>query len=271
MELVQLETRRSEDVGGGAVAVITLNDPSHRNMLSGRLVAELIEAMDTVESDSHIGALVVTGAPPAFCAGADLGNLGSDRERASAPGRGREAGLRGIYEGFLRVAESPLPTVAAVNGPAVGAGMNLALACDVRIAGRSARFITRFLDLGLHPGGGHSFMLQRVGGQQLAAAMLLFGERLDGEAAASHGLAWRCVEDDQLLEDAVSFAMRAASTPRALAVRAKDTLSRVSALDEHAAAVDVELAAQMWSMGEPFFAERLAALRARVTGSSSSS
>jgi enoyl-CoA hydratase len=256
MELVQLETRRSEDVGGGAVAVITLNDPSHRNMLSGRLVAELIEAMDTGESDSHIGAQVVTG---------------SDRERASAPGRGREAGLRGIYEGFLRVAESPLPTVAAVNGPAVGAGMNLALACDVRIAGRSARFITRFLDLGLHPGGGHSFMLQRVGGQQLAAAMLLFGERLDGEAAASHGLAWRCVEDDQLLEDAVSFAMRAASTPRALAVRAKDTLSRVAALDEHAAAVDVELAAQMWSMGEPFFAERLAALRARVTGSSRSS
>jgi enoyl-CoA hydratase len=209
----------------------------------------------------------VTGAPPAFCAGADLGNLSTDKERASAPGPGREEGLRGIYEGFLRVAKCPLPTVAAVNGPAVGAGMNLALACDVRIASRSARFITRFLDLGLHPGGGHTFMLQRVGGQQLAAAMLLFGERLDGEAAVSHGLAWRCVEEDQLVEDAVSFALRAAATP-ALAVRTKDTLSRVAALDEHDSAVDVELAAQVWSMGQPFFAERLAALRARVIGSS---
>jgi enoyl-CoA hydratase len=177
--------------------------------------------------------------------------------------------LRGIYEGFLRVAKCALPTVAAVNGPAVGAGMNLALACDVRIAGRSARFVTRFLDLGLHPGGGHTFMLQRVAGQQLAAAMVLFGERLDGEAAASHGLAWKCVDDDRLLEEAVTFAMRAASAPRALALRAKDTLRHVAALDEHADAVDVEIAAQIWSLGEPFFADRLAGLRGRVMGPSS--
>jgi enoyl-CoA hydratase len=144
--------------------------------------------------------------------------------------------------------------------------MNLALACDVRIAGRSARFVSRFLDLGLHPGSGHTFMLQRVGGPQLAAAMVLFGERLDGETAAEHGLAWRCVEDDRLLEEAVSFAMRAASAPRALALRAKDTLRRVGALHEHSEAVDLEIAAQMWSLGEPFFAERLAVLRARLVG-----
>lgn len=263
MELVQLDLRHGTD---GAVGIVTLNDPSHRNMLSARLVAELIEAVDTVEGDPDVGAIVVTGAPPAFCAGADLGNLGSERARASGAGSGREAGLRGIYEGFLRVANCPLPTVAAVNGPAVGAGMNLALACDVRIAGRSARFMTRFLELGLHPGGGHTFMLQRAGGHQLSAAMLLFGERLDGESAARHGLAWRCVEDDELLEEAVGFAMGAASVPRPLAERTKDTLRRVAALDEHDAAVDVEIAAQLWSMGEPFFAERLAAMRARVVG-----
>ena len=79
---------------------------------------------------------------------------------------------------------SPLPTVAAVNGPAVGAGMNLALACDVRIAGASARFDTRFLRIGLHPGGGHAWMLDRAVGPQAAAAMVLFGARLDGARAA---------------------------------------------------------------------------------------
>ena len=80
-----------------------------------------------------------------------------------------------IYEGFLRVLRSPLPTIAAVNGPAVGAGMNLALACDVRLAGASARFDTRFVKIGLHPGGGHVWMLERAVGPQAAAAMVLFG------------------------------------------------------------------------------------------------
>ena len=95
-------------------------------------------------------------------------------------------------------ARSPLPTIAAVNGAAVGAGMNLALACDVRLAGRSARFDTRFLQLGLHPGGGHTWMLQRIAGPQAAAAVVLFGEVLDGEEAERCGLVWRCVDDDAL-------------------------------------------------------------------------
>src|SRR5205823_197881 len=111
-----------------------------------------------------------------------------------------QPGLRSVYEGFLRVARSPLPTVAAVNGAAVGAGMNLALCCDVRIAGRSARFDTRFLKLGLHPGGGHTWMLQRAIGPQGAAAMVLFGDVLNGEAAEKCGLVWRCVDDDALLD-----------------------------------------------------------------------
>jgi enoyl-CoA hydratase len=272
VELLQLELRHGEArEQAGAVALVTLNDPGHRNVLSGQLVAELIETLDAVESDTSVGALVVTGAPPAFCAGADLGNLAAERDRATehiqaAEQRsGVEAGLRGIYEGFLRVARCPLPTVAAVNGPAVGAGMNLALACDVRIVGRAARFDTRFLDLGLHPGGGHTFMLQRVAGAQVAAAMVLFGQRLDGQAAATHGLAWACVDDDELLDYAVEFALAAASAPRALAMRVKDTLRVVAGPGDHDAAVEVEIAAQIWSMGQPFFAERLAALRDRVS------
>ena len=96
----------------------------------------------------------MTGTPPAFCAGANLGNL------AEATGDS----LGTIYEGFLRIARSPLPTLAAVNGAAVGAGMNLALGCDVRIVADRAKLDTRFLQLGIHPGGGHTWMLRRIAG-----------------------------------------------------------------------------------------------------------
>ncbi|MFZ0171068.1 MAG: enoyl-CoA hydratase [Acidimicrobiales bacterium] len=263
MGLVRLELRRGDDDAAGSVALVTLDDPARRNTMSMQLVTDLVGIMDAIEGDPTVGAVVVTGAPPAFCAGADLGNLASQGESAAA-GTSVQAGLRSIYEGFLRVARCPLPTLAAVNGAAVGAGMNLALACDVRIAGRAARFDTRFLDLGLHPGGGHTFMLERIGGPQLAAALVLFGQRLDGRAAVEHGLAWACVDDDDLLEEAVTLAMRAASAPRPLAARTKETLGRVGSLEAHDEAVEVELAAQLWSLGQPFFAERLAQLRNRL-------
>lgn len=240
--------------GDDGVAVVTLDDPTRRNALTLPLVAELVAAFDSLETDSGTRAAVVTGAPPAFCAGADLRDLGGSRQE----------GLRAIYEGFLRIARSPLPTVAAVNGPAVGAGMNLALCCDVRMAGRSARFDTRFLQLGIHPGGGHTWMLHRAVGPQAAAAMVLFGEVLDGQAAADRGLAWRCVDDDALLAEARQLAAQAASAPPELARRAKGTLRAVAALDSHDDAVDLELTTQVWSMEQPFFAERLAALRAKV-------
>ncbi len=123
--------------------------------------------------------MVLTGEPPAFCSGADVAALGSLSEQRDETERRQ---VTSIYEGFLRVLRSSLPTVAAVNGPAVGAGLNLALACTVRLAGTSARFDTRFLRIGLHPGGGHAWLLERAVGPQAAAAMVLFGERLDGPA-----------------------------------------------------------------------------------------
>jgi enoyl-CoA hydratase len=193
-----------------------------------------------------------------------VSGLASERDqRSERPAQ--EGEVRRIYEGFLRVARCRLPTVAAVNGPAVGAGMNLALACDVRIAGRSARFDTRFLDLGLHPGGGHTFMLSRLVGPEVAAAMVLFGQRFNGADAVERGLAFTCVDDDRLAEEAFSFAGRAAAAPRALSLRAKQTLHAVADLDDHDDAIDLEIDAQLWSIGEPFFADRLAKLRAQVS------
>ena len=252
MSLVEVEIGAVAD----RVAVVTVNDPDRRNALTPAMNDELIAAFDGLEANSGVGAVVVTGAAPAFCAGADLSHLG-----ASPSGDG----LRGIYEGFLRVARSPLPTVAAVNGAAVGAGMNLALCCDLRVAGRRAKFDTRFLQLGLHPGGGHTWMIRRIMGPQGAAAAVLFGEVLDGEEAERSGLVWRCVADDALLEAAGSLAGKAAAGPPALARRLKATLAMVAAVDTHDEAVDVELDAQLWSMAQPDFAERLAALRQKIT------
>ena len=242
----------------GRVAVVTLDDPERRNALSRQLCGELAAAMDELEADDGVGAIVVTGAAPAFCAGADLTQLGESRRE----------GLLAIYEGFLRVAGSPLPTIAAVNGAAVGAGMNLALAADVRLAGRAARFDTRFLDLGIHPGGGHTWMLRRIVGPQAAMSMVVFGHRLDGAEAERIGLVWRCVDDDELLDAAVAMAARAADGPPELTRRIKATVRDVADIAAHADAVERELGDQLWSMDQPAFAERLAQLQARISGSS---
>ena len=247
------------------VAVVTLDDPDRRNVLSLDLVDEIVAAFDRLEADADVGAVVVTGAPPAFCAGADLSHLAAAGQTKEQSAASAQPGLRSVYEGFLRVARSSLPTVAAVNGAAVGAGMNLALACDVRLAGRSARFDTRFLKLGLHPGGGHTWMLRRLAGEQTAAAMVLFGEVLGGAEAVAAGLAWRCVDDEALLERARALAARAAEVPPALVRRAKETIAAMADVADHEEAVHVELTAQLWSLQQPEFAERLAAMRERIS------
>lgn len=241
----------------GRVAVITLDDPGRRNTLSLELCTELSAAVDELEHDDGTGALVVTGRAPAFCAGADLSQLGASRRD----------GLLAIYSGFLAVAGTPLPTVAAVNGAAVGAGMNLALACDVRVVGDSGRFDTRFLDLGIHPGGGHTWMLRRLVGPQTAAALVLFGQVLGAAEAVRVGLAWEQVPDDELLTRAVDVAARAADAPPELTRRVKATLADVASIDEHAQAVERELVDQLWSMDQPEFAAKLAALSEKITRS----
>lgn len=248
---------RSEIEAG--VATVTLADPDRRNALTMPMVNEIIDLFDDLEADPAVGAVVVTGEPPAFCAGADLSHLSSSSEG------GAEGGLRSIYEGFLRLGRSSLPTIAAVNGAAVGAGMNLALVCDVRLAGVRARFDTRFLQLGLHPGGGHTWMFRRIAGPQAVAAAVLFGEVLDGAEAERVGLVWRCVPDDELVGAAQEMAARAAAAPHELVARTKATIADMAAVGDHAAAVDRELIPQVWSLGQPAFKERVAALQAKIT------
>lgn len=238
------------------VATVTLDEAEKRNAISLAMVDDIGESFAALEADDGVGAVVITGAPPAFCAGADLTQLGASREE----------GLRRIYEGFLRISRCPLPTLAAVNGAAVGAGMNMALSCDVRLAGEGARFDTRFLQLGIHPGGGYTWMLRRIAGVQAAMAAGVFGDVLDGREAERVGLVWRCVPDDELLAAAQSMAAKAAAAPRELAQRVKATIADMATIEDHAAAVERELSDQLWSMEQPAFAERLAAIQARISG-----
>lgn len=241
------------------VALLTLNDPDRRNVVSNALNDSVLAAMDELEARSDVGALIVTGAGSAFCAGADLEDLANcDSEEK----------LRTIYSGFLRLAGSSLPTVAAVNGPAVGAGLNLALACDVILAGASARFDTRFLQIGLHPGGGNTWRLRRITDLQSTMAMVLFGEVIDGPRAAEIGLAWRCVPDADLLAEAQTLAARAAAGPPELVRRMKATILGMDAVTNSDDAVSAEIGPQLWSLGEPAFVDLLARLRAQIAAKS---
>lgn len=238
-----------------AVATLTLNNPDERNTLTAPMVAEIVAAMDAIEADTSVGAVVVTGNGPAFCAGANLGNLAEATDES----------LGSIYEGFLRIARSPLPTLAAVNGAAVGAGMNLALGCDVRLAARSSRFDTRFLQIGIHPGGGHTWMLRRIVGPQATFAGVVFGEVMSGDEAERVGLVHRCVDDAELATTAHAMAARAATAPRELLIEVKRTIQDMAAIESHPEAVRRELTPQVWSTRQPWFAERLAALQARIS------
>ena len=247
MSLIILE--RSE-----GVATLTLNNPAERNTMTTELVSDIKQAIDEIEADKTVGAIIVTGAAPAFCAGANLGNL------AEADGES----LTKIYEGFLRIARTPLPTIAAVNGAAVGAGMNLALCCDVRIAAHRAKFDTRFLQIGLHPGGGHTWMFRNIAGPQATMAAVIFGEILDGHEAQRVGLVYKCVPDDELIATARVMAVRAASAPRELAIITKRTIQEMANVTTHDEAVAKELEPQVWTTRQPWFAERLAALQNRI-------
>lgn len=247
MSLVQLDITDS-------VATLTLNDPGRRNAVSLAMCDEVSAVMDEVDNNQDVNALVVTGANPAFCAGADLTHLGGSEEE----------GLVAIYEGFLRIGRSPLPTIAAVNGAAVGAGMNLALICDVRIAGESASFDDRFLQIGIHPGGGHTWMFQNICGPQPAAAAVLFSEVLDGKEAERVGLAYRCVADDVLLDHCQEMAARTARVPRELVLRTKVTLAEIRDVTTQQAAMHMELGPQAASARQPAFKAKLAALKAKI-------
>jgi len=242
-----------------AVAVVTLNVPARRNVLSAGLVAAVAAAYDEAERDPRVRCVVLTGAGPAFCAGAELDTLESAAGGDFTP-------VREVYQGFLRVLASPLPTIGAVNGPAVGAGFNLALACDVRLAADTARFDTRFAALHLHPGGGHTWLLTRAVGPQQAMRACLFGEVWDAEEAHRHGLVTAVHPAAELLPAAVALGNRLAGHSPEYVRRVTATLRAAAGGADHPEVLARESAEQEWSLGQPDFLAGVEQIRARISG-----
>ncbi|HSY14673.1 MAG TPA: enoyl-CoA hydratase [Jatrophihabitantaceae bacterium] len=169
----------------GGVRLLTLNDPDKRNAMSPGLQADLAAAVEAVRTDPLARVLVVAGNGPAFSAGADLPAVFGELERPVGEIR---SALRATYDTFLSVRRLEIPTIAAVHGPAVGAGVNLAMSCDLRLAGPRASFGVTFTKLGLHPGGGCTYFLTQALGAQRALALLLDGGSLDAQEAVAAGL-----------------------------------------------------------------------------------
>jgi len=217
----------------GGVVVLRLNDPERRNALTASLGEAFRDRIASLTGDQSVRAVVVTGAGSAFSAGGDLAMLEAQAAAgAAAPGRswrGIRDEMSRFYRLFLSVRDLPCPTIAAIHGHAIGAGLCLALACDLRYVAREARLGLNFTRLGLHPGMGASWTLPRLVGAARAAELLYTSRLIDGEEAGRIGLASRVLAADEVLAAARATAGEiAANAP--LAVRAvKRALDRSAA------------------------------------------
>lgn len=190
------------------IATITLNRPDRLNACSLDMADEIGDALD------HLGnarCVVVTGAGRAFCSGADLQAPG---ERSITGGQGSYLALTRHYNPtMMKLARLDVPVITAVNGPAAGVGCSIGLCGDFVIAGKSGYFLQAFVNIGLVPDGGASWMLPRLVGKARATEMMMLGERISGEKAAEWGMIYKCVEDDQLQAEARALATRLANGP----------------------------------------------------------
>lgn len=254
----------------GAVATITLNLPASRNPISDdRTIEALLAVLDQVNRDTAVRVAILTGAGSAFSAGGDLrqmstpGGLGSGDPASTFTGY-----TTGIQRLPLAFEALDVPVIAAVNGPAVGAGCDLACMCDLRIASDKARFAASFVKLGLIPGDGGAWLLPRIVGFSKASELVLTGDAIDAAEALACGLVSRVVEHDQLLAEARRLADRIAANPREAVRATRRLLHRVwgTRLDT---ALDLSAAVQsiMHSTDDHRHALAAAAQRLKLTRS----
>ena len=211
---------------GDGIATVTLNRPDRMNAIGSTMAVELEEVLDEANSDAEVNVLILTGAGKGFCSGADLTTLG---DSAGAVGRGlvaKSPGAGGIRSYTLQLQNFEKPTIAAVNGPAVGAGLSIALACDMRIASDRARFSQIFIRRGLVPDSGSTYFMPRVIGMARACEMIFTGDILDAEQAKDFGLVSRVVPHDKLMTEAGALATKIAVGPPIAMKLAKRALYR---------------------------------------------
>jgi len=204
------------------IARLTLNRPERLNSFNTVMLSEVQDALTVLRQDGSARVLVLTGAGRGFCAGQDLG------DRVVAPGGAPPDLGRSIESGYkpliLALRRLPLPVIVAVNGVAAGAGANIALACDLVIAARSANFIQAFSKIGLVPDSGGTWFLPRLVGHARAMGLALLGDKVPAEQAVQWGLIWRCVDDGQLADEVDAIASHLAAAPTRGLARTKQAL-----------------------------------------------
>lgn len=216
----------------GGVAELTLNRPDKLNAFNPAMHEDIRAALDEVEADAAIRALLITGAGRAFCSGADLTER---RRKPGDPPPDTGEYLDKYYHPLVRrITEMAIPVVCAVNGVAAGAGANVALACDIVLAARSASFIQAFVRIGLLPDAGGTWHLPRLVGRARARGLMLTAEPLPAEKAEDWGLIWKCLDDEALMTEARGLAAHLASQPTRAFAATKRALrdSAVNSLDE---------------------------------------
>ena len=228
--------------------VITLNRPDKLNSFTEQLHQELRQALDEAEADISCRAVILTGAGRGFCAGQDL----ADGAKPAKDGQTSPVDRLGLYYNPLirRLAAFPVPVICAVNGVAAGAGANIALACDIVIASKSAKFLQAFAKIGLMPDAGGTWTLPRLVGAARARALAMLAEPLDAVTAEQWGMIYKAVDDAQLMPTAEAIAMKFAqsSTAAIIEIRAALALAETNSLDEQ---LEVERAGQGRLVGSP--------------------
>ncbi|MGH7642736.1 MAG: enoyl-CoA hydratase/isomerase family protein [Candidatus Dormibacteria bacterium] len=239
------------------VSHLALNQPEHRNALTEELARALRAEVAAVAADPSARSLIVTGSGTAFCAGADLGALGATAATPAA----KRAVLADYYRAFLDLRDLAIPTIAAVQGPAIGAGLNLALCCDLRLVADDARLAGPFVKLGIHPGGGATWMLTRVIGSAAARELLLLGQPINAQRALQLGLANRLVPASQLAEAALEWAVSLAALPAPVLRHLKRSLALAEAGESLETVLRFETEAQAEALASEDAREGWAALR----------
>jgi len=249
-ETVQLEMR-------DAVAIVTLNRPDALNALTVTMAGDFKNAF-AAAADQGARAIILTGAGRAFCAGGDLREMQQIAKQEGRLDAFFDEPLRLLHECVLLIMQAPLPVIAAVNGAASGAGFNLALACDLVIAGESAKFNQAFVRIGLTPDCGGSFALPRLVGTKIAAELLMTGDVVPAARAAELGMINSVVADSELMNSALKLAERLAAAPTAAIGRIKNLL-QASATNDIAAQLELERTTQIQSGQTNDFKEGVAA------------
>ncbi len=205
------------------VAEIALNRPDRLNSFTGEMHGELRDALARVQAEPAVRCLLLTGRGRGFCAGQDLQDR-AQTAAAGAPDLGDS--LQQNYNPLIRTLTGlPLPVIAAVNGVAAGAGANIALACDIVLAARSASFVQAFCRLGLVPDSGGTWLLPHLGGRARAMGLAMLGDKLPAEQAAAWGMIWECLPDEALMPRARGLARHLATQPTAGLARIKQAIN----------------------------------------------